>query len=160
MACGCHHFEATQRLKAPECWCHLNPAVWSEVCRARTKACKQVLARNSFRTKCNNLVKIMPWMTHNHISLTRRTITRWRWFWLFKKNGIIEERARRTGNTDWCLCEFCIFLAQVTSEYFTFLLPAFKPGIQCSHNRGPPVIWIISLCLYIRYISWSLLWNF
>ena len=42
----------------------------------------------------------------------------------FEESGIIEESARRTGNTNWCLCELCVLLAQVTSEHLPFLLPA------------------------------------
>jgi len=37
--------------------------------------------------------------------------------------------------------------ADVTSEYFSFLLLAFKFGFRSSRNGGPPVIWIISLYL-------------
>ena len=62
----------------------------------------------------------------------------------FEESGIIEESARITGNTNWCLCELCLRLAQVTSEHLTFLLLAFESGIRCSRNGGPPVMWIIS----------------
>jgi len=66
----------------------------------------------------------------------------------FEERGIVEESARRTGNTNWCPCELCVLLAQVTSEHLTFLLPAFESGIRCSSNNGgPPAIWIISLYL-------------
>jgi len=65
----------------------------------------------------------------------------------FEESRIIEESARRTGNTNWCLCKLCVLLPQVTSEHLTFLLPAFESGIRCNHNGGPPVIWIISLYL-------------
>ena len=34
------------------------------------------------------------------------------------KNGIIEE------HYNWCLCELCGLLAQVTSEHLTFLSPS------------------------------------
>jgi len=72
----------------------------------------------------------------------------------FEEGGIIEETVRRTRNTNWCPCELCVLLAQVKSEHLTFLLPALKSGIWCSHNGGPPVIWIISLYLYlVFYIS-------
>ena len=67
----------------------------------------------------------------------------------FEESGIIEESARKPGNTNWCLCELCVCLAQVTSQHLNFLLPAFKSDI---HNGGPPVIWIISL--YLRYQVW------
>ena len=33
----------------------------------------------------------------------------------FEESGILEENTRRTGNTNSCLCELCVFLAQVTS---------------------------------------------
>ena len=35
----------------------------------------------------------------------------------FEESGIFEESARRTGNTNWCLCELGVLLAQVTSEH-------------------------------------------
>ena len=56
-------------------WRHLNPAVWPEVCRFRTKACKQELARNNSKTKRNNFVKITPRMIHSHISLSQKKQT-------------------------------------------------------------------------------------
>ena len=65
----------------------------------------------------------------------------------FEESRIIEKSARRTGKNNWCLCELCVRRAQVTSEHFTFLLPAFESDIRCSRNGGPPVIWIISLYL-------------
>ena len=65
----------------------------------------------------------------------------------FKESRIIEESARRTGNTNWYLYELCVLLAQVTSEHLTFLLPVFGSDIRRSRNSGPPVIWIISLYL-------------
>ena len=37
--------------------------------------------------------------------------------------------------------------AQVMSEHFNFLLPAFESGIRCSRNGRSPVIWIIYLYL-------------
>jgi len=37
MTCVRRHFEARQRPEAPECWRHLNTAVWPEVCSVRTK---------------------------------------------------------------------------------------------------------------------------
>jgi len=46
MACGQGHFEARQRPEAPEYWHHLSVSGWPEVCRAHTKACKQVWAKN------------------------------------------------------------------------------------------------------------------
>ena len=46
-----------------------------------------------------------------------------------EESGIIDERTRKTENPNWCPCEFCIFLAHVTSEHFNFLLPGFKSGI-------------------------------
>jgi len=76
MACGRCHFEARQRLEAPEFWHHLNTAVWLEVWRAHTKACKQVWAKNFSRTKQNYLVKIMSWMTY----WARSNLRRGKWF--------------------------------------------------------------------------------
>ena len=35
---------------------------------------------------------------------------------------------------------------------FDFSPPTFKPGIQCSRNGGPPVIWNISLHLFVIII--------
>ena len=72
MLINCHHFEARQRPESPECSRYLNPAVWLEVCRAHTKACRQVLARTNSRTKRNNLVKIMPWMIYKNITLSQK----------------------------------------------------------------------------------------
>jgi len=43
-----------------------------------------------------------------------------------------------------------IEIAHVTSEHFSLLLPAFGSGFRCSHNGGPPVIWIISLYLWYQ----------
>jgi len=40
--------------------------------------------------------------------------------------------------------------AYMTSEHFSFLLPAFESGFRCSRNGGPPVIWIISLYLWYQ----------
>jgi len=62
----------------------------------------------------------------------------------FEESRIIKENVRKTGNTNWCLCEQCVCLAQVTSEHLTVLLPTFESGIL---NGSPPVIWIISLYL-------------
>jgi len=70
MARGHSHFECRQRPTAPECWCHLNTAVWLEVCRARTEACKQVWAKNYSSITCIHLGKITSLMTYNHISLS------------------------------------------------------------------------------------------
>ena len=61
----------------------------------------------------------------------------------------LEESPRRTGNTNWCLYELCVLLAQMTSERLTFLLPAFESAFRCIRNGGPAVICIISL--YLRY---------
>ena len=36
----------------------------------------------------------------------------------------------------------------VRSDDFSFLLPDFESGFQCSHNSSPPVIWIVSLYLW------------
>ena len=35
----------------------------------------------------------------------------------FEESGIIEESARKTGNTNSCACELCELLAQVTSDH-------------------------------------------
>ena len=161
MDCGCRHFEARQSPVAAEFWHHLNTTVWLEVCRAHTKARKQVLARNNSRTKLNNLVKTMPWITHNHISLSQRNHYKMRIILIVsKKSRIIEESARRTGNPNWCLCELSVLLVQVTSEHLTFLLPVFKSGIRHNHNGSSPVIWIIPLYLWYQVYLWLLLWNF
>ena len=71
MACGHRHFEARQRPEAPECWRHFSVSGWPEVCRARTKACKQVWENNYSRPKQHYLVNITSWMTYNHISLSQ-----------------------------------------------------------------------------------------
>jgi len=145
MACAHHHFEARQRPEAPECWCHLNPAIWLEVCITDLKACKQVLAKNNSRTKRSNLAKFTLWLTFSYISLSQKY--HYKIPIVLKQVDSSKENARRTGNTNWCLCELCLLLAQVTSEHLTFLLLAFESGIWCSHNGSPPVIWIISLYL-------------
>ena len=36
-----------------------------------------------------------------------------------KESGIIEESTRTTGNTNWCLSELWLILAQVISEHLT-----------------------------------------
>ena len=40
--------------------------------------------------------------------------------------------------------------ADMMSEHFSFLLPAFESDFQCSRNGCPPVIWIISLYLWYQ----------
>ena len=130
MTHGCRHFEARQRLGAPECWDHLNPAVWPEICRARTKACKQVLARNNSRTKCNNLVTIRPWMAYNHISLSQKNHYKMKIIPIVSKKawGELGRLTRVYVNS--------VLLTQVTSEHFTFLIPAFESSIHygCTGN--------------------------
>ena len=66
------HFETRQRPEAPECWRHFSVSGWPEICRARTKACKQVWTKNYSRTKWDYLVKIASWMTYNDISLSQK----------------------------------------------------------------------------------------
>jgi len=139
IACVCRYFEARQKPETPEYWHHLNPAVWPEVYRASTKACKQVLARNNSKTKDHNLVKITLSITYYHISLNLKN------HYTVKMILI----ARRTGKTDWCLHELCVLLALVTSTYLAFLVRDFKSGFRCSCNGSPPLIWISSL--YIWY---------
>jgi len=64
LACGRRHFQAKQRPEAPECWLQLSVSGWPEVCRARTKPCKQVSANNYSRTKRHYLVKLRhDWYT-------------------------------------------------------------------------------------------------
>jgi len=131
------HFEARQRPKAPEYWRHFSVSGWPEVYRARTKACKQVWAKNYSRTKWHYLVKITSWMTYNHISQKdpyKRKIY---------QNGSeinVQEKLIRVSTE----------IAHVTSEHFSFLLPAFESGFRCSRNGGPPMIWIISIYLWYQ----------
>ena len=61
MVCARRHFEARQRAEAPECLRHLNTAALPKVGGARTKACKQVWAKNDSTT----------WITYNHISISQ-----------------------------------------------------------------------------------------
>ena len=85
MACGRRHFEVRQRLEAPECCHHLSISNWPEVCRPRTKACKQVWGKNDSRTTRHYFVKITSWMIYNVISLNQRNFTRGRWFKMAQK---------------------------------------------------------------------------
>ena len=87
MARGRRHFEA------PECWRLFSVSGWPEVCRASTKACKQVWAKNYSRTERHYLVKITSWMIYNQINLSQKEPYK---------------------------------CANVTSEHFSFLLPAFE----------------------------------
>ena len=41
-----------------------------------------------------------------------------------------KENAMRIGSTNWCLCELCVLLVEVTSEHLIFLLPTFESGIR------------------------------
>jgi len=128
MAWGRRHFEARQRPEAPQCWLHLNPAVWPEVCGVCTKACKQTLGGNNSRTKPDNLVKMTPRMTQTTSVWARRTISRWRWFLSSKKAR--KEPESLTG----------IYLNSVYAwprwwrQNTCFLLPVFESGIRCSRN--------------------------
>jgi len=149
MACGCHHFEARQRQEVPECWRHFSISSWPEVCRAHTIACKQVSAKNYSRTKWHYLVKITSWMTYNHINLSQKEP---------------DKRKMNQNGSEISLREtiICVSLesTNVMSEHFSFLLPALESHIRCSHNGGPPVIWIISLYLWYQVYFVILLWNF
>jgi len=137
MACWCRHFEARQRPEDPECWCHMNTAVWPEVCKPCSKAWKHVWAKNYSRTKRTYLewhIIIIVWPGRN--------LTRGR---LFKIAEILT--LKRNYNP-----RQYIESANVTSDHFSFLLPTFESGFRCSHNGGLPVIWIISHIYDIRYI--------
>jgi len=46
----------------------------------------------------------------------------------FEESEIIEEGARRTGNTNWCLCELYVLLAPSDVRAFDCLLPTFESG--------------------------------
>jgi len=81
MACRRRHFEARQRREAPECWRHFSVSGWPEVCRARTKACKQVWVQRIIPEQ-NGIISLKlhhEW--HTTVSVwDRRNITRGRWF--------------------------------------------------------------------------------
>jgi len=72
MVYGCCHFQARQIPEAPECWHHFSISGWPEVYRVRTKAYKQVWAKNYSRTKWHYLVKCTSWMTYNHMSFRQK----------------------------------------------------------------------------------------
>ena len=127
MAYVCRHCEARQIPETPECWRLFSTSSWPEVCRARTKSCKQVWTMNYCRTKRHYLVKITSCMTYNHISLSQKEPD---------KRKMIQNGSEISAN--------------VTSEHFSFLLPAFKSGFRCSCNGSPPVIWTISLHLWYQ----------
>ena len=123
MACGCRHFEARQRPDARECWRHLNASDSPEVCGARTKACKQMWAKNYSRSWGNYLVKITSWMTYNLTSLSqkepyKRTII---------QNGLEINPERET----------IIRISHVTCEHLSFLLPAFESASGAAVNLRP-----------------------
>ena len=106
-----------------------------------------MLARNNSRTKCNNLDKSMPWMTHLSV-WSRRTITRWRWSRLFKKAESSKKVQRELGTQN------DVYVNSVYSwpgwRWRTFSFPTFKSGFRCSHNGSPPVILISSLYLWYQ----------
>ena len=158
----CRHFDARQRPEAPECLRHSNPAIWPEICRAHTKACKQMLAKNSSREKRNNLVKITPWMTFSHISLSDKN------HYKMKINPIVSKKEESSKKARWE--PGTLTGVHVNSVYSwprwrqsTWLF-SFPPLNLAS---GAAVIMAalqqFGLFPYIydnKYISWLLLWNF
>ena len=42
--------------------------------------------------------------------------------------------------------------AGVTSEHFSFLLPAFKSAFRCSRNGGPPVIRVYFVIIILELL--------
>jgi len=85
MACRCRHYEARQKPEAPECWHHLTISSSPEICRASTKACKQVRAKSYSRTKRHYLVKIKWWIYTTISVWAKRTLTRGRWIKIAQK---------------------------------------------------------------------------
>ena len=107
MACGRRHFEARQRPEAPECWRHFSVSGWPEVCRAHTKACKQVWAKNYSRTKWHYLVKITSWMTYNHISLSQKEPGKRKMFKMVQKLKL--KRNHNPHQSRECRCDVRAF---------------------------------------------------
>ena len=84
-ACGRRHFEARQRPETPEWWRHLSVSGSPELCRARTKACKQVWISTYYITKRHYLVKITSWMTQPYQFQPENNLTRGRWLKMAQK---------------------------------------------------------------------------
>jgi len=98
-----------------------------------------VWVKNYSRFKQHYLVIITSWMTYNHISLSEKEPDKRK----MVQNG--------TEINSWeTIIRVSLESANVTSEHFSFLLPAFESGFWCSCNGGPPVIWIISLYLWYQ----------
>ena len=72
MACGHHHFEARQRLEAPECRHHLNTAIWPksvEPVQKHVNKCEQRIIPEQ------NAIILLKW--HTSISVwTQRKLRR------------------------------------------------------------------------------------
>ena len=142
---GCH-FEARLRPEAPECWPHLNTAVWPEVCTTHLKACKQVLAKNNSGRKNSKLSKVTSWLTFIHISLCQNK------YYNMKMIPIVSKKAESSKKGRGELGTLTgVFVNSVYSWFWwhqIIWLFAFESSIQCSCTGGPPVIWIISLYLW------------
>ena len=91
----------------------------------------------------NALYFICHQLTADNVGTTisvwaRRNLTRGKWFKMAQKLMLKRNYNPRQSRLD---------SADVTSEHFSFLLPAFESGSGADIMGGPPVIWIISLYL-------------
>jgi len=136
MACWRRHFEARQRPEAPECWRHLSISGWLEVCRAHQKHVNKCELRIIPELNGIILLKLRhEWYTTISI-WAGRNLTRGSWFKMAQKLMLKRNYNPRQSRE-----------RRVTSEHFTFLLPAFESDFRCSRNGGPPIIMIIFLYL-------------
>jgi len=99
MACWRSHFEARHKPDAPECWRHLNQALWPKVCITHLKACKQALVKKNSRTKCSNLAKFTSRLTFSHISLIQKDHYKMKMIPIISKKAESSKKARGEPGT-------------------------------------------------------------
>jgi len=150
MTYGHHHFEAGQRAEAPESWHHLNQAIWPEICTTHLKACKQVLAKNNSGSKLSNHAIFTSWLTFSHISLSQKNHYKMRMITIVLKKAKSSKKAWEELGTLAGVYVNSVYSCPRWRQNMTFLLPTFKTDFRCSHNGGPPVIWIISWYMWYQ----------
>ena len=136
MTFACCHFLDRYRPEAPECWRHLNQAIWLKVCITHVTPCNWMLAKNNSRTK--HLTEFTSSLTFSHISLSQKNHYKMKMILAVSKKAESSKKAR--GNPGTLTGVYVNSMAQVTSEHLTFRIRICHPVLiawnQVQFDKG------------------------